>query len=380
MGDEVIYLITGVPGSGKSLYAVSKLLRDFLKEKMKTDEGELTRRLCVDGIPNLILPHELLAPPKKVPNSNEFLPGEGDGLWNWHTWCKPGDVIVVDEVQRHWRPRGMGTKPPPEIAMLETHRHLGVDFVVITQNPMLIDQNVRRLVGRHQHVRRIFGGARALIYEWDGCQTDTSRLGTGTRTLFSYPKDAYKLYKSSELHTKQKHKIPIFFAFPLVVAGLAVFAGPSAYSALSGAMTGKGLVKSVQPALAASAPVQSTKSAGAASGFAAAPGASSVTTVVTVAKPKLSGCIASKTKCSCYGLEGERVEVERKVCDDEIGTVNRVLIVPAENKSTRNFSQAQTHSGNEVSNADQGPYVHPAGSERGNLPPPQQVKSVLSKD
>ncbi len=160
----MIYLITGVPGSGKTLYAVSTLVKKLLDEKITTKTGQdIKRRLVTDGIPDLVIPHETMAervepPPQVKGEPPPADPNTGDGLHNWWTWCKPGDVLVIDEVQRYWRPRGMGVKPPPEIAMLETHRHLGVDFVIITQNAMLIDQNVRRLVGRHLNVRRLFGG------------------------------------------------------------------------------------------------------------------------------------------------------------------------------------------------------------------------------
>jgi len=159
----MIYLITGVPGSGKTLYAVSTLVQKLAAEKIVGKDGkETTRRVVVDGIPDLVMPHEMMAPLPEPdtftvvngggPKVGDLQPREGNGVWNWYEWCKPGDVIVIDEVQRHWRPRGMGSKVPPEIAALETHRHKGVDFVIVTQNPMLIDGNARRLVGRaHPH-------------------------------------------------------------------------------------------------------------------------------------------------------------------------------------------------------------------------------------
>lgn len=313
----MIYLITGVPGSGKTLYAVSTLLQKLLKEVVKGKDGKETkRRIVVDGIPDLVIEHELMAdrPEDGSP------PTEGHGLWNWFEWCKPGDILVVDEVQRHWRPRGMGTKPPAEIAKLETHRHLGVDFVVITQSPMLIDQNVRRLVGRHQNVRRIFGGARALIYDWDGCQTDVHRTQGATKTLWSYPKKAFALYKSSELHTKQQQKIPLWMAFPVVVLALGAFAGPKAFSAMQGALSGKGVVQAAPASVAASSaarpvqPAQATPAMPPVAVAASAPvapangrgGAEPVT---------VAGCGVVRGQCRCYGTRGELVEVVRATCD-----------------------------------------------------------------
>src|SRR5947209_6472344 len=101
----MIYLITGVPGSGKSLYAVSTLLRKLMREVVKQEgKPDIQRRLCIDGIPGLVLPHELMAPRAEasVLDPKAAQVQQGHGLWNWYEWCKPGDVIVCDEVQQHW--------------------------------------------------------------------------------------------------------------------------------------------------------------------------------------------------------------------------------------------------------------------------------------
>jgi zona occludens toxin len=332
----MIYLITGVPGSGKSLYAVSTLLQKLLKEQIRTKEGEvIQRRLCVDGIPDLVIPHELMA--KRQDESlaviskarGEDTPvDEGHGVWNWFSWCKRGDVIVCDEVQQHWRPRGMGVKPPLEISMLEMHRHLGVDFVLVTQHAMLLDKNVRLLVGRHIHVRRIFGGARALLYDWDGCQADTTRTQGATRSMWSYPRNAYKLYKSSELHTKQHQKIPWWFAFPLLVLALGAFAGPKAYEAMSRSMSGKSLQSAPGAASPASGVVGSTgQSARAVAPVAAASGPGMPASGAVVAKAQLLGCIAFQGRCECFAESGAPVPTEPKACHD--GATKVTFLLPA---------------------------------------------------
>lgn len=323
----MIYLITGVPGSGKSLYAVSTLLKKLMGETIKQEgKPDIKRRLCIDGIPGLLLPHELMAP--QVEGSlvsrgkdEKETPAEGHGLWNWFEWCQPGDVIVVDEVQRYWRPRGMGTKVPLDVAKLETHRHYGVDFVLITQNPMLLDQNVRRLVGRHLNVRRVFGGARALIYDWDGCQTDVHRTAGATRTLWSYPKGAYKLYKSSELHTKQHQKIPLFMLFPLAVLALAVFAGPKAWSTLHGSTTGHGIGAGQPKAVAQSAAEPTAAASAPARAALAAPPVQSSAAPST---PQFLGCVASADRCKCFTLSGSAVAVPDSLCRDEAHNVKRL--------------------------------------------------------
>lgn len=270
----MIYLVTGVPGSGKTLYTVSTLLKGLLKD-IDSPSGKVPRRLVVDGIPDLAIPHELM----DVSTADEkgVLTSDGSGLANWFDWCRPGDVLLVDEVQRYWRPRGMGSKPPASIQRLETHRHQGVDLVLITQNPMLIDQNVRRLVGRHIHVRRLFGMARAVLYDWDGCSADVHRTKGATSSMWAYPKDAYTLYKSSELHTKQKQKVPLWLIIPVLALIAGLFVLPKAFTALKGASTGEGLGSPATASpglfsgLGSSAPPAASRPGAATAGAASAP-------------------------------------------------------------------------------------------------------------
>lgn len=325
----MIYLITGVPGSGKTLYAVSTLVQSLAAQVLKKDGQEIKRRVVVDGIPDLLLPHEVMAvrPTDSAIEiasaKGQSIKAEGNGLWNWPDWCQPGDVIVVDEVQRFWRPRGMGVKPPREIQMLETHRHLGVDFVIITQNPMLIDQNVRRLIGRHQHVRRLLGMQRAIIYDWDACSTTLSTRTATATSFFNYPKSAYALYKSSELHTKQKQKIPLWTSIPVLALVGAVFVGPKAFAVMSGAMTGKGVGTTAQaPARSSSAPnVAALPVTPPASSPAfvpgSAPGIYTAQALPGGVLPKVdyAGCIVANHRCGCFDQKGIKVEVDPGVCE-----------------------------------------------------------------
>lgn len=326
----MIYLITGVPGSGKTLYAVSTLVQSLVAQKIKLDDGfEKNRRLVVDGIKGLLLAHELMAPGTEDGEGN-MVPGEGDGVWNWPDWCQKGDVIVIDEVQRWWRPRGMGTKPPKMIKALETHRHMGVDFVIITQNPMLLDQNVRRLTGRHQNIRRLLGMARAIIYDWDGCAADVTRTKTATTSFWHYPKSAYKLYESSVLHLKQKQKIPLWLAVPVLAVVAGLFVAPMAFGTLSGAMTGKGVGRSA--AAPVSGPADKSISilpdvtAGLPSKTASAPvSVASAPAAVVDVKPLFAGCVATKKKCTCYDEKAMAVTVDASVCT---GVVVGSSVVP----------------------------------------------------
>ena len=144
----MITLITGAPGSGKTLLGVSEILRT------EADKG---RQLIVDGVPELVIEHQ---PAQPLAEWTKVVvdPSSQDGKKLLFTFPE-GALVFIDEAQRVYRPRAAGSRVPPEVAAFETHRHQGLDFVIVTQHPNLIDANVRKLVGRHLHVRDldIFG-------------------------------------------------------------------------------------------------------------------------------------------------------------------------------------------------------------------------------
>jgi zona occludens toxin len=226
-----ITLVTGTPGGGKTLHAVSELLPKWLGEKLTRDDGtQITRRLCVGGIRDLLIDHE----PVEVPSidwdsySDKWSgqvrdPGQEPldverRADNWWLWVMPGDVLVIDEAQRMFRPMAAGRKLPDFIKKLETHRHYGIDILIITQHPNLIHANVRNLIGRHLHVRRVFSFLTRIIYEWDKCSNPNS-LSSAIKRKWKPDKKAYGYYKSAEIHTKSGTATPIVVVL-LVVAVL----------------------------------------------------------------------------------------------------------------------------------------------------------------
>jgi zona occludens toxin len=196
----MITLITGTPGSGKSLYAVW-----MLRKELKAG-----RRLLVNGIAGLALDHELL---------------DDDAVRDWPSRVQPRDILVVDEVQRIWPPVAQGSKVSADVEALHIHRHKGIDVVVITQHPNRMNKTVRDLVGRHVHVRRLFGWRRAMLYEWDSARNPNNGFRDAVQTSWRYPKSVYQLYVSAEVHTKPKAVIPnAVYWGPLAVLA-AVFFG-----------------------------------------------------------------------------------------------------------------------------------------------------------
>jgi len=195
----VIILITGQPGSGKSALCVDMLAHD--------DQFQ-GRPLFVGGIPDLKIEHQ------PVPPVNEWTElrtaPEDESIQLAYFTFPAKSVIVVDEAQRIYRPRSSGSKVPPEVAAFETHRHTGVDFILLTQHPGLLDANIRKLVGKHIHIAVTPMGR--YKYEWTKCADPESRAerDIAARDRYILPKRAFELYKSSELHTKIKVRMPFY--------------------------------------------------------------------------------------------------------------------------------------------------------------------------
>jgi zona occludens toxin len=177
--------------------------------------------------------------------------------------------------------------------------------------------------------------ARAAIYDWDGCSVDVHRTKSATTSFWSYPKSAYSLYKSSELHTKQKQKIPAWLVVPVlaIIGGIAV--APQAWATLSGTMTGKGVPKSAKApettpgkggAIDLAGAVLSPLPAASAPVAAASAPVSAVSAPVpqalagqALAPLEVAGCIVVKTRCGCFDINGKKVPAEPSQCLEDAG-------------------------------------------------------------
>ena len=192
----MISLSTGLPGAGKTLYTIA-----FVKELAEREH----RPVFYSGIKDLALDWTEIDPEK------------------WYE-CPHGAIIVIDECQRIFRPRGSAAKVPEYVSRLETHRHDGHDIFLVTQHPMLVDANVRRLTERHSHVCRRFGFQRSTILQFESCKDQPlANTQMAQRLEWKYPKEVFSYYKSAEVHTV-KRRIPmqfiVMFVAPAIVIGL----------------------------------------------------------------------------------------------------------------------------------------------------------------
>ncbi|WP_051690770.1 zonular occludens toxin domain-containing protein [Acidithiobacillus thiooxidans] len=197
----MITLRTGLPGAGKTLFAI----HDYIA---RPPLGSAESFRDVDGSKE---PIQVFA--SGVPFSDLGLAQLPvtilDDPTRWMD-CPPGSVVIIDECQRIFRSRPPGAPVPDYVAALETHRHLGIDLVFITQDPMLLDKHVRRLVGQHYHSKRTFGLNSTTMFFWQHCCDDPNgyhEKKEATKARRKLPKKIFPFYKSAEVHTV-KRKIP----------------------------------------------------------------------------------------------------------------------------------------------------------------------------
>ncbi|MDL5034663.1 zonular occludens toxin domain-containing protein [Pelomonas sp. APW6] len=173
-----ITLVTGLPGHGKTLYTLARWKEEAEKAQ------PVPRRVYYHGIKGL-----------KVPGWQE---------WDVEDWqnLPGGALMIVDEAQFAFPVTGRG-QTPEWVQKLATHRHLGLDFVLITQDPMLLDSFARRLVDRHFHVVRKFGTHWATIHEFvNGVRDNVAKNRKDSiRHEWRYPKKVFDWYESAEVHT-----------------------------------------------------------------------------------------------------------------------------------------------------------------------------------
>lgn len=205
----MITVITGVPGTGKTAYAVSELLK----------EVETGRPIYVWGIKELTVPH-LPCPP--VAEWTTLVPHENDpGVLVPTFTFPPGSLVIVDEAQDVYRPRASTAKVPPHAAALERHRHLGLDIWLLTQKPMLLDSHVRNEAGRHIHLHATWKGRQLLEWPTVVNPNESAEREKAVRKPYKLPQHVFGLYKSAEVHTRVKRRLPgAAYALALLAVGV----------------------------------------------------------------------------------------------------------------------------------------------------------------
>ncbi|MDO4433720.1 MAG: zonular occludens toxin domain-containing protein [Alysiella sp.] len=197
-----IVLITGKPGAGKTAHMVHLMLTDPI---FKDQSGNL--RKVFSNIKELQLPHIQVS---SIQSEQAYSTDEQLSFHDCYQWIKKeenlGSIIIIDEVQDVYPARSNGSKVPENVSWLNTHRHLGVDIFILTQDPKDIDSRVRNLVGKHYHIAKNKLGMRTLL-EWKYCANNPLTQSKDALAKIHKINDKVKdLYKSAEIHTQNHNK------------------------------------------------------------------------------------------------------------------------------------------------------------------------------
>lgn len=92
--------------------------------------------------------------------------------------CPDGSIIFYDEIQLIDEYSTDNKKDEKGIVkMLTVHRHRAFDIYGITQFPRLVHSGFRDVVGLHYHLHRGWGAASAMVYVWANCREKPNSLG-----------------------------------------------------------------------------------------------------------------------------------------------------------------------------------------------------------
>ena len=199
----MLKLITGIPGSGKTLYAVS-MLKKVVEHNATLPVDEQRNIYC--DITGLTI--EGIEPPPL----------------DWRQ-TPPKSLLIYDEAQFQ-KPfqAGRGLSPYQYIQELTIHRKTAHEIWYITQDPKRLHGNILDMVEQHWHLDRPYGAKLANIYQFRGAErTPRSRTAierAERKTLFNYDKRLFDLYQSSEVEDGIKLRLPpkLFMGIAAILA------------------------------------------------------------------------------------------------------------------------------------------------------------------
>lgn len=307
-----INMITGLPGNAKTLFAIS-LVKPWAERE--------NRPVFYSGIKDCLIPGWTEVDPLK-----------------WMD-CPAGSIILIDEAQKTFRNRSLGSAHPLHVTELEEHRHRGVDFVMITQHPSLVDPAVRKLTQTHRHMVRVWGMEVSTVHKWDtvrdNCDKPSARKDS-EKTKWKFDKSLYGLYHSADLHTMKRSiplraKLLLLVPVVLAAAGYVVWSkvGPKKHvspggESLSGPLSAPSTA-GVQPKVidpVADAKEYAYKVTPRVVGLPhTAPRYDALTVPVRVPVPAACVAIGSLRsekglRCRCYSQQGTPMQVEYSMCLD----------------------------------------------------------------
>lgn len=159
----MIAILSGLPGSGKTLSAIKRFLLPAVKQGRKiyaNIEGLDLLRLSIfvgvdyEKVEKQVIAHENYN--EKDKELFKFSTSRVSRLFDECEKDKAGCLMIIDEAQIFWNNRAYASKENIDLLpLLQKHRHYGIDLVFLTQNIDQLDIGIRRLAQVHYRLRRL---------------------------------------------------------------------------------------------------------------------------------------------------------------------------------------------------------------------------------
>jgi len=227
-------LLTGRPGHGKNIYALTFLeQQEFINydKETKTFSSTIDRPLFFIAFDGINIVDSTTAKYEDL----DDLPTDQE---NDNTSKFPDNsVIVIDEAHRY-SPKSTNKEGFTSfVSFLKIHRHYGFDFIFITQSQKDLNIDIRNLVENHFRVNRPFGTQKSFVNHYLGAETSENKQPVKQSSKpFVLDKRFFEVYKSASIHN-YKSSIPkkyyVFIAMFILFIGFIISKGIYVYDAFS---------------------------------------------------------------------------------------------------------------------------------------------------
>ena len=222
----MIHLITGRPGHGKNIYALTFLeQQEFINydKETKTFSSTIDRPLFFIAFDGINIVDSTTAKYEDL----DDLPTDQE---HDNTSKFPDNsVIVIDEAHRY-SPKSTNKEGFTSfVSFLKIHRHYGFDFIFITQSQKDLNIDIRNLVENHFRVNRPFGTQKSFVNHYLGAETSENKQPVKQSSKpFVLDKRFFEVYKSASIHN-YKSSIPkkyyVFIALFIIFIGFVISKG-----------------------------------------------------------------------------------------------------------------------------------------------------------